>query len=43
LSQIRPSILDRFEEVLIASLIAAATLLIFAAVVQRYAVGVPLL
>jgi C4-dicarboxylate transporter DctQ subunit len=36
-------LLDRFEEVLIASLIAAATLLIFAAVVQRYAVGVPLL
>jgi C4-dicarboxylate transporter, DctQ subunit len=36
-------ILDRFEETLIASLIAAATLLIFAAVVQRYAVGVPLL
>jgi len=36
-------LLDRFEEILIASLIAAATLLIFAAVVQRYAVGVPLL
>ncbi len=43
MSQIRPSILDRFEEILIASLIAGATLLIFAAVVQRYAVGVPLL
>ena len=36
-------ILDRLEEILIASLIAGATLLIFAAVVQRYAVGVPLL
>src|SRR4051812_40550840 len=33
-------ILDRLEEILIASLIAAATLLIFVAVVQRYAVGV---
>src|SRR6476659_8673093 len=33
-------ILDRLEEILIASLIAAATLLIFAAVVQRYAVGI---
>ena len=33
-------ILDRLEEILIATLIAAATLLIFAAVVQRYAVGV---
>jgi C4-dicarboxylate transporter DctQ subunit len=32
-------ILDRLEEILIASLIAAATILIFAAVVQRYAVG----
>jgi len=36
-------ILDRLEEILIASLIAAATLLIFAAVVQRYAVGVSFL
>jgi C4-dicarboxylate transporter DctQ subunit len=36
-------ILDRLEEILIASLIAAATLLIFVAVVQRYAVGIPLL
>jgi C4-dicarboxylate transporter DctQ subunit len=36
-------ILDRLEETLIASLIAMATLLIFVAVVQRYAVGVPLL
>ncbi len=35
--------LDRLEEILIASLIAAATLLIFVAVVQRYLVGVPLL
>jgi len=33
-------ILDRLEEILIASLIAAATLVIFAAVVQRFAVGV---
>ncbi len=36
-------ILDRLEEILIASLIAAATLLIFVAVVQRYALGVPFL
>jgi C4-dicarboxylate transporter, DctQ subunit len=36
-------ILDRLEEVLIASLIAAATLLIFIAVVHRYASGIPLL
>ncbi len=36
-------ILDRLEEILIASLIAAATLVIFAAVVQRFAVGVPAL
>ena len=36
-------ILDRLEEILIASLIAAATLIIFAAVVQRYAVGIPFL
>jgi C4-dicarboxylate transporter, DctQ subunit len=36
-------ILDRLEEILIASLIAAATLLIFVAVVQRYLVGVPFL
>ncbi len=34
-------ILDRLEEILIASLMAAATLIIFAAVVQRFAVGVP--
>ena len=34
-------ILDRLEEILIASLIAAATLITFLAVVQRYAVGVP--
>ena len=33
-------ILDRLEEILIASLIAAATLVIFVAVVQRYAVGI---
>jgi C4-dicarboxylate transporter DctQ subunit len=36
-------ILDRLEEILIASLIAGATLVIFAAVVQRYAVGVSFL
>ena len=36
-------ILDRLEEILIATLIAAATLLIFAAVVQRFAVGVSFL
>jgi C4-dicarboxylate transporter DctQ subunit len=36
-------ILDRLEEILIASLMAAATLIIFVAVLQRFAVGVPLL
>jgi C4-dicarboxylate transporter DctQ subunit len=36
-------ILDRLEELLIGTLIAAATLLIFVSVVQRYAVGFPLL
>jgi C4-dicarboxylate transporter DctQ subunit len=36
-------ILDRLEEILIASLMAAATLIIFVAVVHRYAVGIPLL
>jgi len=36
-------ILDRLEEVLIASLMAAATLLIFVAVIHRYAAGIPLL
>ncbi len=36
-------ILDRLEEVLIASLMAAATLIIFAAVIQRYGSGIPLL
>jgi C4-dicarboxylate transporter, DctQ subunit len=36
-------ILDRFEEILIASLMGAATLLIFVAVVHRYASGVPVL
>lgn len=36
-------ILDRLEEVLIASLIAAATLVIFVAVVQRYLIGIPFL
>jgi C4-dicarboxylate transporter, DctQ subunit len=36
-------ILDRLEETLIASLIAAATLLIFVAVVQRYLLGIPFL
>ena len=36
-------ILDRLEETLIVSLMAGATLLIFAAVVQRFAAGIPLL
>jgi C4-dicarboxylate transporter, DctQ subunit len=36
-------ILDRLEEILIASLIAVATALIFVAVVQRYAVGISFL
>jgi C4-dicarboxylate transporter DctQ subunit len=36
-------ILDRLEEILIATLIGAATLLIFVAVAQRYLVGVPFL
>ncbi len=36
-------ILDRLEEVLIATLIAVATVIIFVAVVHRYAVGVPFL
>ena len=36
-------ILDRLEEILIASLIGAATILIFVAVVHRYASGVPFL
>jgi C4-dicarboxylate transporter DctQ subunit len=35
-------ILDRLEETLIASLIAAATIIIFIAVVHRYLVGMPL-
>jgi C4-dicarboxylate transporter, DctQ subunit len=36
-------ILDRLEEILITSLMAAATLLIFVAVIHRYAAGVPVL
>jgi C4-dicarboxylate transporter, DctQ subunit len=36
-------ILDRLEEVLIATLIAAATLLIFIAVLHRYLSGIPVL
>ena len=36
-------ILDRLEEILVASLIAAATLLIFVAVLHRYGTGIPLL
>ena len=36
-------VLDRLEEVLIATLMAAATLLIFVAVLHRYGTGVPLL
>jgi len=35
-------VLDRLEEIFIASLMAAATLLIFASVVYRYGSGVPL-
>ena len=35
-------ILDRLEEILIASLMALATLVIFAAVVHRYASGLPI-
>ena len=35
--------LDRLEETLIASLMAAATILIFVAVVHRYAFGIPVL
>ena len=34
-------ILDRLEEILIASLMGAATVLIFIAVVHRYSSGVP--
>jgi C4-dicarboxylate transporter, DctQ subunit len=36
-------ILDRLEEIIIASLMAAATLLIFVAVIHRYGTGVPFL
>jgi len=36
-------ILDRLEEILISTLIAAATLLIFVAVVHRYGSGIPFL
>jgi C4-dicarboxylate transporter DctQ subunit len=36
-------ILDRLEEILIGSLMAAATLLIFVAVLHRYGTGLPLL
>jgi len=36
-------ILDRLEEILIATLIAAATIIIFVAVVHRYGTGVPFL
>ena len=36
-------ILDRLEEILIATLIAAATVIIFIAVVHRYGTGVPFL
>ena len=36
-------ILDRLEEIIIATLMAAATLLIFVAVVHRYGTGVPFL
>src|SRR5260370_2013969 len=36
-------ILDRLEEILITSLMLGATVLIFVAVIHRYAAGVPLL
>src|ERR1019366_10500149 len=36
-------ILDRLEEILIATLMAAATFIIFLAVVHRYLIGIPLL
>lgn len=36
-------VLDRLEETLIASLIAAATIIIFVAVMHRYLVGIPFL
>jgi C4-dicarboxylate transporter DctQ subunit len=36
-------VLDRLEEILISSLMAAATLLIFVAVVHRYGSGIPIL
>ncbi|MBI1206875.1 MAG: TRAP transporter small permease subunit [Azospirillum sp.] len=36
-------LLDRLEEVIIATLMAAATLIIFVAVVHRYACGVPII
>ena len=36
-------ILNRLEEVLIAVLMAAATIIIFLAIIQRYATGVPAL
>src|SRR5450432_2681873 len=36
-------ILDRLEEIIISTLIATATLVIFVAVVQRFAVGIPAL
>ena len=36
-------ILDRLEEILIASLMAAATFIIFLAVTHRYLIGIPLL
>ena len=35
-------VLDRLEETLIATLMAAATLLIFVAVVHRYLAGLPI-
>src|SRR5436305_11328465 len=36
-------ILDRLEEILIASLMAGATIIIFVAVLHRYGTGIPLL
>ena len=34
-------VLDRIEEIIIATLIALATVIIFIAVVHRYAAGIP--
>jgi C4-dicarboxylate transporter DctQ subunit len=41
--QVALKVLDRLEEILIATLMAGATLLIFVAVLHRYGTGIPLL